>query len=374
MFRKMQYNVILITTTHKDQLKIDIADTKVEVIGKSLAGWDESQKGIDEYERQLKDILARNKIDLFYTQDWNHWISIFNLIAANECGCYTLFHYHNNPLVRKRHNSVWWKQQYDMLKYFDHCISLSSCAEQFFNEVGVHNKYIPNIITEKLESIIPSPPVKDKTIDILWVGRLCSAKGIERIPWILNNLKFMIDRKISIKIIGVWYNDYSNEETFNSAKSKFLSDINSLRNNGKFDITIQEEYDSDNIYGFMQKSRVLMYTSTYDGYPYVIAEALANGLPVVAYSQPEIELFKDSNCVGQFMDSGNGAIQIANILNMQDEEYSKKQLACKHFMKGIYGSGEIERAWKWLLTDGIYETKYASRKESTLFKMIMNNI
>lgn len=216
-----------------------------------------------------------------------------------------------------------------MLKYFDHCISLSSCAEQFFNEVGVHNKYIPNIISDELKSVIDKPNAKNKTIDILWVGRLCKAKGVERIPWVLNNLKNMGDRKFTVMIIGMWYNDFGGEQDFNHNKEKFASEIKKLRASGKFDITIQEEYDSGKIYDFMQKSKVLLYTSIFDGYPYVVAEALANGLPVVAYSQPEIELFKDNERVSQFIDSGYGALQIFSMLSMPNEQYSQKQLACK---------------------------------------------
>ena len=36
MFKKMGYNVILVTSTPKDKLKIDIDGIKVEVIGKRL--------------------------------------------------------------------------------------------------------------------------------------------------------------------------------------------------------------------------------------------------------------------------------------------------------------------------------------------------
>ena len=143
---------------------------------------------------------------------------------------------------------------------------------------------------------------------------------------------------------------------------------------GKLDITVQEEYDSDRIYDYMKKSKVLLYTSIYDGYPYVIAESLANGLPVVAYSQPEIELFKDERCVRQFVDSEYASMLVLNVLGLPVEDYAKTQLDCKQFMKGIYRSGEIERTWGWMLNKGIFETNYAQKKVSSFFSMILNNI
>ena len=73
----------------------------------------------------------------------------------------------------------------------------------------------------------------------------------------------------------------------------------------------------------------MLYTSIYDGYPYVVAEALANGLPIVAYSQSEIELFKDENCVYQFADSEYASMLVFNVLNLPSEEYVKRQFACK---------------------------------------------
>ena len=102
-----------------------------------------------------------------------------------------------------------------MLKYFDYCISLSSCAERFFDEVGVHNKYIPNIISEKLNSLIDESPPYSKTIDVLWVGRLCMAKGVDRLLWVLKNLQKKTQQTLKVKIIGVWYNDFGSVYKFN---------------------------------------------------------------------------------------------------------------------------------------------------------------
>ena len=140
-----------------------------------------------------------------------------------------------------------------MLKYFDHCISLSSCAEQFFNEIGVHNKYIPNIISDELNSLIDEPPIKDKEIDVLWVGRLCKAKGVERLLWVLKNLqKKNANRTLKVKIIGVWYNDFGSDDKFKLIKNHFASEVKSMCESGKLDITMQEEYDSAKIYGYMK--------------------------------------------------------------------------------------------------------------------------
>ena len=109
MFKNMQYNVVLVTTTPKEQLKIDVSDVKVEVINCFVKGWNESIEKIREYEGELKSILTRNRVDLFYTQDHYHWITLFDLITANQCNCFTILHFHSNPLCKKRNGSPIWK-------------------------------------------------------------------------------------------------------------------------------------------------------------------------------------------------------------------------------------------------------------------------
>lgn len=49
---------------------------------------------------------------------------------------------------------------------------------------------------------------------------------------------------------------------------------------------------NDDVIDLLKTSRVLCYTGKFDGYPYVIAEAMATGIPIVAYEQQELELFK----------------------------------------------------------------------------------
>ena len=70
------------------------------------------------------------------------------------------------------------------------------------------------------------------------MGRLCKAKGVSRIMDVLNGMKSLVDRKIVVKIIGIWANDFSSETEFRRVKDKFIADKNSLTSSGKFDITI----------------------------------------------------------------------------------------------------------------------------------------
>lgn len=128
LFKDMGYNVVLITTTPREKIRIDISGARLEVISGYKISIGTPIKEILAYEEDLRRILLRNKVDLFYTQDWAHWISLFDLLTANECGCFTLMHYHNNPLAMKRTGSNIWNAQYKYIKYFDYCISLSRSA------------------------------------------------------------------------------------------------------------------------------------------------------------------------------------------------------------------------------------------------------
>ena len=48
----------------------------------------------------------------------------------------------------------------------------------------------------------------------------------------------MLNEKITVKIIGIWANDFGSYEKYMEEKGKFLADVDTLKNSGKFDITI----------------------------------------------------------------------------------------------------------------------------------------
>ena len=152
-----------------------------------------------------------------------------------------------------------------------------------------------------------------------------------------------------------------------------MGKIEKFNVSGKFDITIHEEYDKNTIYEYMKKSKVLLNTSIYDGFPYVIAEALANGLPIVAYSQPELELFAEESGVIQFNTDWNGAYWLLRLI-LSDKERKDKSIKAKKFMNGLYLGKDIERRWKNILETHIFNTDYFRKYESQLFKMMIRNI
>lgn len=67
---------------------------------------------------------------------------------------------------------------------------------------------MPNLISNHLKKIIFEDVNEDKPIDVLWVGRLCDAKGVRKIPSVLHWMgNFFAKEIIRVHIIGHWYND-----------------------------------------------------------------------------------------------------------------------------------------------------------------------
>ncbi len=120
----------------------------------------------------------------------------------------------------------------------------------------------------------------DKKYDLVFMGRFHQQKGLFEIPKILKLLK---EKKRDIRMLVIGGGD-------ENIKSRFFKEINE---NG-----LEENLDyagflvSDDKFKALRSAKIFILPSYYESFGQVVLEAMANGLPVVAYDLPVYSVFE----------------------------------------------------------------------------------
>lgn len=144
--------------------------------------------------------------------------------------------------------------------------SSENTVNTFFASTGIR---IPTIISAGLDVQKVKPTDMPKTIDILGVGALTELKNYSLFLDIINELK-RNRQDIKSAIIGK-----GEQEHILRTKIKALN----LENN----VQLLGEMPHSDVFSVMNKSKILLHTSGYEGQSTVAMEALAMGLTVVCF-------------------------------------------------------------------------------------------
>lgn len=125
---------------------------------------------------------------------------------------------------------------------------------------------------------IRETPVAENGYDAVFLARLNNSKGIFELPEIWKRVNAGLP-EAELAIIGT-----GPEENINRLKAQ-IKDLGEEKN-----IKLLGYLESEEIYGILKKSKTFLFTSHEEGWGVAIAEAMACGLPVVAYNLP---VYKD---------------------------------------------------------------------------------
>lgn len=146
------------------------------------------------------------------------------------------------------------------IKFYHHHIVLNSNMKYHLENVwGVKNSKITIIKNPVNLKFINAKPIGDK-IDVLFIGRLIKSKGILDLTFFIQRLP-----ELNFTIIG---------------DGPFRKDIMELQNQNQNLIYIPK---SDSVLKYYKNTKILVLPSYKEGSPNVIIEALAVGIPVIAY-------------------------------------------------------------------------------------------
>lgn len=212
-----------------------------------------------EYKRAIREI----KPDIIHTHDM--WTSI---MAGFTCGKIPLIlHIHNNAFNARKTNlkSLLFKIAANKAKH------IFWVSESSFNGYIYHKQYkekssiLYNIIdTEKFHKEITEEI--NEEIDIVYVGRLTYQKNPQRLITIMEEL---IKKRPETKMVIIGNGNLENEI------------IKEIREKG-LEKNIKILGYKKNACSYINKSKVMLMTSRWEGTPMVCLESLALGVPIVS--------------------------------------------------------------------------------------------
>lgn len=199
-----------------------------------------------------------------------------DILAARECGVKVIVHFHSaaTSLFARRAKSVGDVESlFAAYRSADALICLSRCDEVFFRALGVRARYIPNPM--------PAPPAAFRRNDgigrsLIWIGRFSDQdkRPQDALAIFAEVLRTMPDATLTMLGDGPADGGLRQQVAADAALSR------AVRMPGKVLDVWSELANAD----------VLLLTSAYEGFPAVVAEAYAAGVPVVGYMLENLEL------------------------------------------------------------------------------------
>jgi glycosyltransferase involved in cell wall biosynthesis len=152
---------------------------------------------------------------------------------------------------------------------------------------------------------IPPQTHVSKEYDLVYMGRFHSQKGLFELPKILNKLK-ALKPNIKLLIMG------GGDDAIKAELDKEFNDLN-LEDN----VTYAGFISSDAKFDLLRKSKVFAFPSYYESFGQVAIEAMANGLPVVAYDLPVYQVFEKGMIKVPYLDNSAFSDEIYKLLSDQ---------------------------------------------------------
>ena len=141
--------------------------------------------------------------------------------------------------------------------------------------------YFPELIISEIQAEVrlenrfnSQQSTRNKIFDFLYMARAEKGKGVEYLHTILTETSYLLKRKVSIAL-GVRTDDTFSKKTLENLKRRECE--------GNYEIKFCSWMNEEVKNNIISKCSVFLYPSHYDNFPGVVTEALAFGLPVVAW-------------------------------------------------------------------------------------------
>jgi glycosyltransferase involved in cell wall biosynthesis len=257
--------------------------------------------------RTLPDFMPDVIPALFYKlfNRTHHWIAVIYLLAPNP--------FKKETPLNARSIFCFWSQNISLLlmKYFADqiCVLNKSDKEKLASE---HKVTSSKIIITRPGVTVPNLSQQQKKYDACFVGRFHKQKGISDL---LEIWKYVCKQSSDAKLALIGSGE---KEWFDFIENYIKT--HKLHNN----IDALGFKDGKEKFQIMKSSKVFLFPSNYESFGIAGLEALAIGLPVVAYDIPVFkEMFHDIFSLIPFKDNKAFAQEVIKLI--QHDEYYKQQ-------------------------------------------------
>ena len=257
--------------------------------------------------------------------------------AARECGVKVVVHFHSaaTSLFARRAKSVGDVESlFAAYRSADALICLSRCDEVFFRALGVRARYIPNPL--------PTPPDAFRRKggvgrSLVWIGRFSKSakRPQDALAVLVEVLRTMPDATLTMLGDGPDDGELRRQVAADAALPR------AVRMPGKVLDVWSELANAD----------VLLLTSVYEGFPAVVAEAYAAGVPVVGYQLENLELCDAGEAYHAVRQGDVAAAAQAAVALLSDQDAWRRAHDAALEAYARFASFDLAAAYGGLLSD-----------------------
>lgn len=227
----------------------------------------------------LLKIFEDEKIDMMIDNYFHSSMLPWNAIAARIGGVRYVVYDHGNLVSWMNYVEDCFTERFDWLKLSDAVVSLSSVQKHLYDAMGIPSVIIPNP-TEKYCSNLQHKGriLNESSCKILWVGRfeyqkkpLDAVRSFERIK-----------------------SRYPGAQLYMLGQGSEEQKVKDYINQNSIGNVYMEGFQRD-IDTYYKSCDVLLITSEYESWSLVLREAMAHGMPVIAYMLNNIDIMSEAN-------------------------------------------------------------------------------
>lgn len=324
---KMGFNVVFFTDEPENSSDYPYPDKVKRIVIPSL-------NNISERLSSLQKICEDEEVDVFINHNWTDPRSLWECVLMKTMGigyvqyCHSFF---AGPFANGKPALV----QPDAFRLCDLIIALSETNARFYQLCGCRTYLVQNPISDELkESASVAALDSDR---ILFIGRISEEKD----PMdALQIFKMVLESGTNARfdIVG------SGDDDLLARMKEFVA-ANDL---GK-SVFFHGHKSFEEIKDFYKNAACVMMTSKMEGYPMVVLESKAFGLPLVMYELPYLSMLQDKK--GVLSASAGEKRKMADhlIRVLEDDGYRKKLGAEARESFETFVGYDLEGVWKDIL-------------------------
>jgi len=179
------------------------------------------------------------------------------------------------------------------------------CVSNFVKDLAIKNKIANKdkftVIYNGVKNKEISNSLKDGKIKLIFIGRLADPKRPMLLLKTINNLSDDVKNKFEVNIIG------------DGEKRKELEEY--IAKNNLVHVKLWGQLPREQVINVLSQSHVLVFLSKWEGFPYVILEAMSLGVPVISSDVGGIKEVVDNDCGFLLSNDDRLGVELEKLVN-----------------------------------------------------------
>lgn len=289
------------------------------------------------YETRMDDwdrIAEEKKIDLVLYNGWTSPLVLWDMIYLKSKGIPVVIQTHSVFSYELLTLGKGFAERPKIFALADGIVTLSETDRRFWSAFNKRVWMLPNPVDP---SLLEAPKTDGTAPVITWIGRFSNEKQ----PWEALNI---------IKLVAQSYPDAVLYMVGDSANGSILEKYKKMARDSNIENNVRFLGYQNDVSQFLRTAAVNLITSTYEGYPMVLVESLAHGVPTVMYDLPYLELCREEKGVigVNAGDRQAAANEIVTLLKERTAWEERHQSALNAFSKLV--QFDFAGAWKAVLS------------------------